>query len=553
MRVFFRDMMDTDFLSLGLDARIVQKLAGRGITAPTPIQAAVFAPAAEGRDVLARSRTGSGKTLAFGLPLLGRLSSAERKPQMLVLTPTRELAVQVAAELEDVAKLQGLTVAAVIGGASMRDQARALGRAQVVVGTPGRILDHIGRGTLGLDGARAIVLDEGDEMLDMGFLDDIRKILEDFPAEGQRLLFSATVPPAMRKVIADYLRDPVTIETDRPRTAHAQITHAFFLVRANQRYEALANVLLHEPVGRALIFTQTKQESQEVALRLGEDGFSAAFLNGDLSQDQRTAVMEAFRAGRTTLLVATDVAARGIDVKDITHVVNYSLPGSAETYVHRTGRTGRAGATGTALSIVALAERGKAFRYAKAGHFEPVWRDVPDAEAIEIVRTQRLRDELQDGPAPDERAKRVAAALLRDGDAEAIVAALVARVRAAGHPGYEVTAAKVTEDRKAPFKAGAKPAWTQERPTRGAPAPRRREEGMASFRIGLGERHRLSPGALIQLVCKATGLQGSDFGRITIGAHQTFFDVKSAAAAKLAKKNEVRFGGKVHAIKPSRT
>jgi ATP-dependent RNA helicase DeaD len=605
-------MIMKTFAELGLPAPVVAALAARGIETPTPIQSQVFAPAAAGKDVLAQSRTGSGKTLAFGLPLFGRLDAKEPVPQMLVLTPTRELAVQVAKELESPARLLGLSVVSVIGGGSYRDQIRGFKRSQIVVGTPGRLIDHIEKGTLQLGAARAIVLDEGDEMLDMGFLEEITKILEAFPAGSQRLLFSATVPPAMKRVIANYLRDPVHIRTESAQTAHADITHVFYEVRATDRYAALANLLLHEPIERALVFTQTKAESSDLAARLSQDGLAAMFLNGDLSQDQRTQVMEAFRAGRANLLIATDVAARGIDVQGISHVIQYTLPGSAETYTHRSGRTGRAGVPGVAVAIVSRHEYAKAQRIAYHGHFEPLWRKVPNQKEIEKVRAKRLREQIMGADAPSPRAVRIASELLGEGaDAADIVARLVERLHAAGHPGYNLEplveynkrdqkpAGKFGKppfekrgrferserpERGERFERGERPAfpprperkefedraagevapaagWVKESPVRkrfeqGPPGERTQfrkresESGMVRYKVPLGARHRLTPGSLIQSLCRSTGLKGADFGRIDVQTNYSFFDVKEGTDGKLRKQGEFTYDGKPVPVAP---
>lgn len=584
LRLFFlMDVMKT-FAELGVPAPVTAALAAKGIETPTPVQAQVFAPAAEGRDVLAQSRTGSGKTLAFGLPLLGRLDAANPIPQLLILTPTRELAVQVAKELETPARVLGMSVVSVIGGGSYRDQIRGFRRSQVVVGTPGRLIDHIEKGTLSLAAARAIVLDEGDEMLDMGFLEEITKILEAFPATGQRLLFSATIPPAMKRVIANYLRDPVHVRTESAKTAHADITHVFYEVRAADRYSALCNLLLHEPIERALVFTQTKAESSDLAARLSQDGLAAVFLNGDLSQDQRTQVMESFRAGRSNLLIATDVAARGIDVQGISHVIQYTLPGSAETYTHRSGRTGRAGASGVAVAIVGRSEHAKAQRIAYHGHFEPLWRKVPTPKEIEKVRAKRLREQIMHAEPPSERAVRISTELLSEGaDPADVVARLVERLHAAGHPGYNVEpGAEFKRDGKPgkfekPFEKRGKfdrferkpredrapdEGWVKERAMRkprfeqGPMSERAQfrkrepEQGMVRYKVPLGARHRLTPGALIQSLCRSTGLKGVDFGRIDVQTNYTFFDVREGTDGKLRKQSEFTYDGKPVPVAP---
>ncbi len=346
------------FSALGLDPRIADALATLGYEEPTPVQRAAIPPLLEGRDVLAQAATGTGKTAAFALPLLSRLTpnaAPRERTAALILVPTRELAMQVAEAVHRYGKPLGVQALPVYGGASMDNQIRALKRGvDVVIATPGRALDHIRRGTLQLASVRTVVLDEADEMLDMGFAEDLEAILEATPKSRQTALFSATLPARIQSIARRQLRDPITVTIDReivPDGTAARVRQVAYMVPRAHKMAALARVLDLEHPTSAIVFCRTRTEVDELSETLAARGMRADALHGGLSQDQRDRVMQKFRARKSDLLIATDVAARGLDVKHVSHVVNFDVPADAEAYVHRIGRTGRAGREGVAITL----------------------------------------------------------------------------------------------------------------------------------------------------------------------------------------------------------
>jgi ATP-dependent RNA helicase DeaD len=342
------------FDALPLAADVRKAIDELGYVNPTPVQVAVFEPATRSKNLVVQARTGTGKTAAFGLPIIDTLvKKSVGAVQALILTPTRELALQVASELEEIAKFRGTKIIAIYGGAPMGKQVTALQEgAQVVCGTPGRVLDHIRRGTLDTSNIRIFVLDEADEMLSMGFAKELNAIIETLPKDRQGLYFSATIPPDVERLANNHLRDPEYITLSSDQVGALEINHYVYLVREGAKREALARIIEVEDPESAIVFCNTKDETERVAEMLKQRGYDADWLNGDLEQRERERVMSATREGKIRFLVATDVAARGIDISHLTHVINADFPESAEHYVHRTGRTGRAGKTGTAISVV---------------------------------------------------------------------------------------------------------------------------------------------------------------------------------------------------------
>src|SRR6201990_406557 len=350
------------FEGLGLDPRLVQATDALGFKQPTPIQEQAIPVLLSGtKDLVGLAQTGTGKTAAFGLPLLQLVDAAERFPQALVVCPTRELCLQIVNEVELFKKfIPGMHVIAVYGGTSIGLQIRDLRRGvQIVVATPGRLIDLIERKAINLEQIKYVVLDEADEMLNMGFQDDIEFILQNTPKRDSTWLFSATMPPEIRRVSKRYMKEPVEVTVGKVNTANKNIDHQFFVTSAQHRYQALKRLIDFNPGIYGIIFTRTKADAQEIAEKLTREGYDIDALHGDLTQQQRDKVMGEFREKTLQLLIATDVAARGIDVKDITHVINYELPDDIEVYTHRSGRTGRAGSTGISLSIVHSREIGK--------------------------------------------------------------------------------------------------------------------------------------------------------------------------------------------------
>jgi ATP-dependent RNA helicase DeaD len=352
----------TTFEGLGLDAKLVQATNALGFKHPTPIQEQAIPVLLSGtKDLVGLAQTGTGKTAAFGLPLLQLVDAAQRYPQALVVCPTRELCIQIVNEIELFKKfMPGMHVVAVYGGASIGMQIRDIRKGvQIVVATPGRLIDLIERKAINLEQIRYVVLDEADEMLNMGFQDDIEFILQNTPQREATWLFSATMPTEIRRVSKKYMKSPMEITVGKVNTANKNIDHQYYVTAAHSRYETLKRLIDFNPGIYGLIFTRTKADAQEIAEKLTREGYDIDALHGDLNQQQRDRVMGEFREKTLQLLIATDVAARGIDVKEITHVINYELPDDLEVYTHRSGRTGRAGSTGIALSIVHSREIGK--------------------------------------------------------------------------------------------------------------------------------------------------------------------------------------------------
>jgi superfamily II DNA/RNA helicase len=352
------------FPDIGVSAAVARALAARGITTPFPIQALVMGEALAGRDVLAQSRTGSGKTLAFAIPIVERLAAgSERHPSALVLVPTRELAAQVVGESIDIARAKNLRVAAAYGGVSIGEQGRAVSRADVLVATPGRLQDLIERRLVRLDHVRILILDEADRMLDMGFEPQVARIVRHVPRDRQTMFFSATLEGAVGRLAQAYTRGAVRYEIDTAQPTVEEADHRFIPVTAHGKVGALVDLLQAEP-GLALVFVRTKRGADRLASKLKASGVSVAAMHGDLSQMTRERTLARFGSGKVSTLVATDVAARGLDVEGIAHVINFDPPGDHTDYVHRVGRTARAGRTGTGVTLVLPEQQGDVSRMA---------------------------------------------------------------------------------------------------------------------------------------------------------------------------------------------
>ncbi len=342
------------FAELGLSSELLRALDEMGYERPTEIQEAVIPRLGAGRDVMGQAQTGTGKTAAFGIPIVQAIDPEASTVQALVLAPTRELAQQISAELRALARFRPVAVATIYGGSSMRDQVDALAAgAQIVVGTPGRILDHLGRGTLRLDRVRWLVLDEADRMLDMGFMPDVERIIRRVPRDRQTALFSATMPLVIRRLASRYMRSPelITVKPEEPTVA--QVEQVYYEVAERDKFAGLCHVIDEDQPAQAIIFCHTQMAVDRLNRDLRRCRYKADAIHGGLSQSQREKILQDFRAGRLQLLVATNVAARGLDIPDVSHVINFDIPEDAETYVHRIGRTARAGREGKAITFVA--------------------------------------------------------------------------------------------------------------------------------------------------------------------------------------------------------
>jgi ATP-dependent RNA helicase DeaD len=417
------------FDTLPLSPDVKRAVADAGYEHPTPVQLAVFEPATRGRNLVVQARTGTGKTAAFGLPIvdsLVRKSLAE--VQALVLTPTRELALQVCAELDRLAKHKGLRAVPIYGGAPMGAQVEALKNgAQIVVGTPGRVLDHLRRGTLVPKSVRIFVLDEADEMLSMGFAKELNAIVETLPSERQGLYFSATIPPDIERLAHAHLKDPEWIALSSDQVGALEIKHFTYVVANADKRETLMRVLDVEDPESAIVFCNTKDETERLAEALQNRGYDAASLNGDMDQREREKVMTRTREGKLRFLVATDVAARGIDVSHVTHVINFDFPESTEAYVHRTGRTGRAGRTGTAISLVGPKDLGNLYLLRLTYKIRPIERSLPTTGELrtreEADLVNLFLEAFSDEPSAEDLS--LARRLLTHDRAEAVIAGLL--------------------------------------------------------------------------------------------------------------------------------
>ncbi|MBX7193216.1 MAG: DEAD/DEAH box helicase, partial [Sandaracinaceae bacterium] len=420
------------FDALPLTTEVRAAIDEMGWVTPTPVQLATFGPASDGADVVVQARTGTGKTAAFGMPLIDKRVRPEPQTQVLILAPTRELALQSAKELERIGRHRGIRTSAVYGGAPMERQVRELAEgAQIVSGTPGRVLDHLRRGSLDPEHIRILVLDEADEMLSMGFAKELHAIVDELPKNRQTMLFSATLDEAIQRLAAKFLKDPIQLSLSSDQIGAQTISHFVYLVSGLGKSRDLIRILEADNPESAIIFCNTKAATEQLASELQVSGLNADWLNGDLPQSDREKVLGATRKGTLRYLVATDVAARGIDISHLTHVINYDFPDALEQYVHRTGRTGRAGRTGTAISLVTPGDLGQLYYLRLQFKIFPTERVLPSAGELkarsELDRIDMIRAafaDYQQGPTHDS-LRAIARRILSHDDAEAIVAGLV--------------------------------------------------------------------------------------------------------------------------------
>ena len=519
------------FADLGLDDRVLQALRDVGYEHPTPIQDATIPALLEGRHVVGLAQTGTGKTAAFALPILSRLNLRQKTPQALVLAPTRELALQVCEAFERYASwVKGVHVLPVYGGQAYGVQLSALRRGvHIVVGTPGRIMDHLEKGTLDLTELRFLVLDEADEMLKMGFAEDVETILATTPDDKHVALFSATMPASIRRMSKKYLHDPVEITVATTPTTAPNIRQRYLTVSYPQKVDALTRILEVENFEGMIVFVRTKNETETLAERLRARGFSAMAINGDIAQHQRERTVGQLKSGTLDILVATDVAARGLDVERVSHVVNFDIPTDPESYVHRIGRTGRAGRSGEAISFVTPRERHllKAIEKASRRPLEPM--QLPTVEDINATRLGRFDDAITAAlqSADVEIYRDVIAHYVREHNVpEADVAAALAVVLQGSEPmllGPEADAPPPRwrdgpAERSGQTQRPTGPAGRDSDSTRERPAPRRRAGGptLATYRISVGRRQKVQPRQIVGAIANEGGLSREDFGHIDI-------------------------------------
>ncbi len=520
------------FRDLALIEPLLKALEDVGYETPSPIQAQVIPHMLQGKDVLGQAQTGTGKTAAFALPILSRIDLRKKDPQVLVLAPTRELAIQVAEAFQRYAThLKGFHVLPIYGGQDYSTQLRQLKRgAHVVVGTPGRVMDHMRKGTLNLDGLNVLVLDEADEMLRMGFIDDVEWVLEQTPDTIQIALFSATMPPVIRKIAQEYLTEPEQV-TIKVTTASAEnIRQRFWMVSGVHKLDALTRILEVETFDGMIIFVRTKTATIELAEKLEARGYSAAAINGDMSQALRERTIAHLKNGKLDILIATDVAARGLDVERITHVVNYDIPYDTESYIHRIGRTGRAGRTGDAILFIAPRERKLLGNIEKATKQKVEEMGLPSTEVINNKRISKFKQNITDTLASEELSffSQLLEQYQQEHNVSALeIAAALAKLVQGNTPLLIQNLPKKTfesrEDRPQ-RERGDRDSFSQreDRPQRDRKSKPKRVFGsggvieMETFRIEVGHNHGVKPGNIVGAIANETGIDGDHIARIRI-------------------------------------
>ncbi len=554
----------TGFDALGLPQQVLDAVRKVGFETPSPIQAQTIPVLMDGHDVVGLAQTGTGKTAAFALPVLSRIDKSVRSPQALVLAPTRELALQVADSFQSFADhLGGINVLPIYGGQAYGIQLSGLRRgAHVVVGTPGRIIDHLEKGSLDISGLRFLVLDEADEMLNMGFQEDVERILADTPSDKQVALFSATMPNGIRRLSKQYLNNPQEISVKSETRTATNITQRFLSVAHRNKMDALTRILEVTEFEAMILFVRTKHETEEVAEKLRARGFSAAAINGDIAQAQRERTVDQLKDGRLDILVATDVAARGLDVERISHVLNYDIPNDTESYVHRIGRTGRAGRTGEAILFVTPRERRMLRSIERATNAPLVEMELPTVDEVNEYRKVKFADSIT------EALENPQVALFRtlikeyadknDVPLEDVAAALATQAQAGND--FFLTEQAADRDRGRDRDRGDRGDRRRDRDfdDRGGRGRDRGDRGdrpsrfdrddanLATYRIAVGKRQHVRPGAIVGALANEGGLNSKDFGRITIAADHTLVELpKDLPQSVLDNLRDTRISGQL--------
>ncbi len=529
----------TQFNQLALAKPLLTALNQLGYEAPTPIQAQTIPRLLEGKDVLGQAQTGTGKTAAFALPLVTRLDLKLNAPQVLVLTPTRELAIQVAEAFQQYAKLiDGFRVLPIYGGQEYRTQIRGLSRGvHVIVGTPGRVMDHMRRGTLKLNTLQALVLDEADEMLRMGFIDDVEWVLEQSPSTRQIALFSATIPKEIERIAKRHLNDPAIISIKESTATASTIRQCCLVVKGHQKLEAMTRILEAEEFDAIIVFVRTKNATLELAQKLEARGYSVAPLNGDIAQNQREKTIERLKNKKIDILVATDVAARGLDVDRISHVINFDIPYDTEAYIHRIGRTGRAGRTGDAILFVAPRERRLLNAIEKATRQKIENLELPSTDSINQRRVERFKKQITDTIEHSDLKffeKMIEEYQLETNTDASIVAAALAHQMQGEHP-FLLSNKPIVDSSFGGNDAGADRFNHKTRRERNQSDSRNQgkrekrssptDEGMERFRIEVGSNHDVKPGNIVGAIANEAGIEGQHIGRIDIRENHSLIDL----------------------------
>ena len=528
-----------DFYSYGLRKELLKALNEHGFTEPMEVQDSVLSEDWN-NDLIVRAKTGSGKTLAFLLPLLQEIKIGEKNPQVLILAPTRELAQQTADEAEFLGKFLKISVASLVGGMDIYPQLRTLHHgAAVIAGTPGRVRDHIQRGSLITDEIHSVVLDEGDLMLDMGFREELEAILDSLPY-GRRWLFSATMPLEVRDLAKNYLNSPITLSVDDEFTQHEDILHKVYMIPSKKRLEGLVDILLWEHPTRSLVFCHTKMESIEIAQRLQDHGFSAAALQGDMTQNERNAVLASFKSGSVPCLVATNVAARGLDIEGVSHVIQLGLPDDVETFIHRSGRTGRAGHEGVNLVLISPPEAGRFKEMLRGTEIKTEWLEVPDIEKIRSAWRDSAEQEIFAAPIDKDFGNSVkwAEDLIKRAEPKIIIAKLLS-VLSARNKGYSLDKELQNEQERRRKKPLSKSSSQKAKINSGS-------KPKGYFRRFRSVRGNPNTGQILNAMCTALKVERNEIGAIRMRDNYILVELMPLALSKLeqsqSKAGLLKFG-----------
>ncbi|QPK83992.1 DEAD/DEAH box helicase [Corynebacterium qintianiae] len=567
---------DNGFDNLDLPQSVVDAVKKVGFEQPSPIQAQTIPLLMQGRDVVGLAQTGTGKTAAFALPVLSQIDPSLRHPQALVLAPTRELALQVADSFQSFADHLGkIQVLPIYGGQAYGIQLSGLRRgAQIIVGTPGRVIDHLEKGSLDISNLRFLVLDEADEMLNMGFQEDVERILADTPDTKQVALFSATMPNGIRKISKQYLNDPAEVTVKSETRTNTNITQRFLFTAHRNKLDAITRILEVTEFDAMIVFVRTKHETEELAEKLRARGFSAAAINGDIAQQQRERTVDQLRDGRLDILVATDVAARGLDVERISHVFNYDIPNDTESYVHRIGRTGRAGRTGEAILFVTPRERRMLRSIERVTNATIEEMDLPTVDEVNESRKIKFMDSITESL--ESKDQDVFKSMVREYSSannipmDDIAAALAAQVNSAGEflmkePPKDKRDRRDRDnwdrddrrDRDRGDRGGRRDRFDRDdrrggrfdrddRGDRGGRGRQNDSENFDTYRLDVGKRQHVRPGAIVGALANEGGLNSRDFGRITIGGDFTLVELpKGMDSSVLDRLADTRISGQL--------
>jgi ATP-dependent RNA helicase DeaD len=549
------------FSELGLTDAVLRALKDVGYETPSAIQAATIPPLLAGRDVVGLAQTGTGKTAAFALPILARLDLSQKNPQALVLAPTRELALQVCEAFEQYASgMRGVHVLPVYGGQAYGVQLSALRRGvHIVVGTPGRIMDHLAKGTLDLSELKYLVLDEADEMLKMGFAEDVETILADTPDDKQVALFSATMPPQIRRISKKYLHDPQEITVENKTTTSANTTQRYLMVSYPQKVDALTRILEVENFEGMIVFVRTKNETETLAEKLRARGYSAAAISGDVAQAQRERTVNQLKSGKLDILVATDVAARGLDVERISHVVNFDIPIDTESYVHRIGRTGRAGRSGAAISFVTPRERRLLDAIERATRQPLTQMQLPSVDDVNVTRLARFDDAITEALGQGDRVagfRDIISHYIAHHDVPEVDVAAALAIVAQGETPLLLSPERAQRHDRTERADWGDRAERTDRPERADRTERRARPNagaMSTYRIEVGKRHKVEPRQIVGAIANEGGLSREDFGHIKILPDFSLVDLPANLSGDvLDKLKGTRISGKLIEIRADR-